>query len=276
MNNSRSVAIAVAPNGGRKTKADHPALPITPAELAATATECLEAGTAMIHVHVRKPDGSHLLDADAYRAATAAIREAVGDQLVIQITSEALGIYTPEEQMRVVRETRPEAVSLALREYLGVGDDGKAFADFLAWLAREKVMPQIILYDAEDARRLDALRGKGALPWDDVPVLYVLGRYTKTQQSAPADLLPFLVPGEPRFGPWMVCAFGRDEAACVSTAALLGGHARVGFENNLLLPDGSTAASNADLVKAVTAIIGAAGRRTMTADELRRLHLAVS
>src|SRR5690606_15930315 len=150
----------------------------------------------------------------------------------------------------------------------------KAFADFLSWLAREKVMPQIILYDVEDARRLDALRRNGALPWENVPVLYVLGRYTKTQQSAPADLLPFLAPEAPRFGPqggnWAVCAFGRDEAACVSTAALLGGHVRVGFENNLLLPDGSMAASNADLVKAVTGIIGAAGRRTMNADELRR------
>jgi uncharacterized protein (DUF849 family) len=106
-----------------------------------------------------------------------------------------------------------------------------------------------------------------------VPVLYVLGRYTKTQQSAPADLLPFLAPGEPRSGPWMVCAFGRDEAACVSTAALLGGHVRVGFENNFLLPGGSTAASNAELVSAVTAILVAAGRRMMTADELRKAWL---
>ncbi|MGN6464907.1 MAG: 3-keto-5-aminohexanoate cleavage protein [Rhizobiaceae bacterium] len=266
---NRSVAIAVAPNGGRRTKADHPALPLTHAELASTAAECLDAGAAMIHVHVRKPDGSHLLDAEAYRVATAAIREAVGDRLVVQITSEALGLYQPEEQMRVVRETRPEAVSLALREYLGDGGGEEVFADFLAWLSREKVMPQIILYDTADAARLEALRHKGALPWENVPVLYVLGRYTKTQQSAPADLLPFLAPDQPRFGPWMVCAFGRDETACVSTAALLGGHARVGFENNLFLPDGSTAASNAELVKAVTAVLDAAGRTAMTAGEMR-------
>jgi uncharacterized protein (DUF849 family) len=271
---ARNIAIAVAPNGGRKTKADHPALPLTPAELAATAAECLEAGAAMIHVHVRDAEGRHLLDAEAYRTTTAAIRDAVGDRLVVQITSEALGVYRPDEQMRVVRETRPEAVSLALREYLGDGAGEKAFADFLSWLAREKVMPQIILYDMEDAARLEALRRKGVLPWENVPVLYVLGRYTKTQQSAPTDLLPFLAPDQPRFGSWMVCAFGRDEAACVSTAALLGGHARIGFENNLLLPDGSTAASNADLVKAVTAIIGGAGRRTMTAEELRHAWTA--
>src|SRR5689334_12670119 len=110
------VAIAVAPNGGRRTKADHPAIPLTPAELARTAAECLDAGAAMIHVHVRRPDGRHLLDADTYRQATSAIRAEVGDRLVIQITTEALGIYNPAEQIAVLKAVRPEAASLALRE----------------------------------------------------------------------------------------------------------------------------------------------------------------
>ena len=86
-------AIAVAPNGGRRGKNDHPALPIGPEELASTAAACLEAGAAMIHAHVRDRDGGHLLDADAYREATKAIRDAVGERLVIQITSEAVGRY---------------------------------------------------------------------------------------------------------------------------------------------------------------------------------------
>src|SRR5215467_5824953 len=101
MPDQNRVAIAVAPNGGRRTKADHPALPITPDELADVAAASLEAGAAMIHVHVRDRDGCHLLDAEAYRAVIAAIRASVGDRLVLQITSEALGIYQPEEQMRV-------------------------------------------------------------------------------------------------------------------------------------------------------------------------------
>src|SRR5687767_12410222 len=109
------VAIAVAPNGGRRSKADHPALPVTAKEIAATASACLEAGASMIHTHIRGRDGSHLLDADAYRSTIAAIRAAVGDRLVVQITSEALGIYKSAEQMAVVRDVRPEAVSLALR-----------------------------------------------------------------------------------------------------------------------------------------------------------------
>jgi uncharacterized protein (DUF849 family) len=51
------VILAVAPNGARKTKADHPALPMTPEEIAMTAAACHEAGAAMIHLHVRDPDG---------------------------------------------------------------------------------------------------------------------------------------------------------------------------------------------------------------------------
>ena len=84
-----------APNGARKTKADHPALPITPKELAATASDCLDAGASMIHLHVRDAQGRHSLDAELYRTAMSAIRRAVGDQLVIQVTSEAAGVYQP-------------------------------------------------------------------------------------------------------------------------------------------------------------------------------------
>jgi uncharacterized protein (DUF849 family) len=263
------VAIAVAPNGGRRTKADHPALPTTPDELAATAAACLEAGASMIHAHVRDREGGHLLNADAYRAAIAAIREAVGDRLVIQITSEALGIYSPAEQMEVVRQVRPEAVSLALRELLPDESHEAGFSEFLSWLYREKCAPQIILYTPEEANKLAELKARGLIPFEDIPVLYVLGRYTAGQKSSPSDLLPFLAPGMPRFRHWSVCAFGQRETACVTAGALLGGHVRVGFENNLFLPDGSLARDNAALVEAAANAIAACGLRRATAEELR-------
>jgi 3-keto-5-aminohexanoate cleavage enzyme len=263
------VAIMVAPNGGRRVKADHPAIPLTPAELGRCAAECLEAGAAMMHVHVRKPDGSHLLDADAYRAALDAIRAETGDRLVVQITSEALGIYTPAEQISVVRAVRPEAASLALREIAPDAAGEPMFLDLLGWMAGERAAPQIILYEPAEAVRLAALRDAGKLPWDDIPVLYVLGRYTPGQKSEPADLLPFLGAGMPRFAHWSVCAFGQREAACVTAGALLGGHIRVGFENNLALPDGSLAMSNAELVDTAAALVRGAGLRLGDAATLR-------
>lgn len=263
------VAIAVAPNGGRRIKADHPAIPLTPRELAHTAAECLEAGAAMIHAHVRKPDGTHLLDAGAYRDAVAAIHGVVGDRMVIQITSEALGIYTPAEQRSVVGEVKPEAVSLALRELVPDDSEEAVFADLLAWMKREGVVPQIILYAPEEAVRLDAMWRRGLVPFDRIPVLYVLGRYSVGQTSTPADLLPFLAPEMPRYAHWSVCAFGRHETACVTAGALLGGHARVGFENNLFRPDGTLADKNADLVSSVAETVRGCGLTVADADDLR-------
>ena len=262
-------AIAVAPNGGRKVKADHPAVPLTPAELAVTAARCFDAGASMIHAHVRDADGLHLLDADAYRDAIAAIRHAVGDDLVIQITSEALGRYNPAQQRAVIRDVRPEAASLALRELVPDSSEESAFADLLGWMQRESVIPQIILYDAADAQRLADFRQRGLVPFDHLPVLFVLGRYTTGQTSQPSDLLPFIDASAPTFEHWSVCAFGAQEVACVTASALLGGHIRVGFENNEWLPDGARAQGNDDLVAAARTALNAVGRRSATADEFR-------
>jgi len=263
------VALAVAPNGGRKTKADHPALPLSADELARTAAECLERGASMIHLHVRDAEGRHCLDPEAYRAAIASICEAVGDRLVLQITSESLGRYSPAEQRAAVLRTNPEAVSLALRELAPEAADEKDFGDFLGKLKQMRVHPQIILYTPAEAERLGAMLKQGLIPFDRLSVLYALGRFALTRTAIPRDLLPFLAPEAPRFHAWSVCAFGRRETACVTAAALLGGHARVGFENNLALPSGERAASNADLVGAAAHGLEAVGLQTQTADGLR-------
>ncbi len=269
------VAIAVAPNGGRRTTADHPAIPLTAAAMASTAAECLDAGASMIHVHVRDADGRHLLDADAYRSVTAAIRAEVGDRLVVQITTESFGVYGPAEQSAVLRAVRPEAASLALRELAPDDRADAAFGALLGWMDHEHVLPQIILYEHSEAVRLRSMIDRGVVPWRDVPVLYVLGRYTLGQTSRPADLLPFLAPDVPRFGNWTVCAFGKAEAACVTAGALLGGHGRVGVENNLLLPDGSVAPSNAALVATVGTSVRKLGLGIYDASAARSAQTAI-
>lgn len=269
MKNPAPVALGVAPNGGRRTHADHPAIPLSPGDLANAAAACLEAGAAMIHLHVRDRDGGHLLDAEAFAAAISAVRGAVGDRMVIQMTTESLGLYAPPEQMAVVKAVRPEAISLALREFAPAPADEPALADFLAWLKRESILPQFILYSPEELVRLDEMRQRGLIPWEDPAALFVLGRYTVGQTSTPADLLPFLAPGMPRPEHWMACAFGQFETACACAAALLGGHARIGFENNLCLPDGTTARDNAALVAATRAAIAACGLRCATGHSLR-------
>lgn len=265
----RPVLLAVAPNGARRRKADHPALPITPDELAITAAACLEAGAAMIHLHVRDAAGAHRLDAALYREAIGVARAAVGDRMIVQITTEAVGRYLPDEQMAVVEAVRPEAVSLALRELCPDASHEKVFAAFLGFLDHERIAAQFILYDAADVARLADLVDRGVVPDAAPPVLYVLGRYAASGRSAPADLLPFLSAAAGRFPDFMVCAFGPDEAACGVAAALLGGDVRVGFENNLYRPDGTIALDNAALVAAVAGPLRSLGRRTATADAVR-------
>jgi len=266
--------LAVAPNGARKTQADHPAVPISPAEIAATAAAARAAGAAMIHLHVRDADLKHSLDVGAYREATAAVREAVGEEMIIQVTSEAVGLFTPEQQMAMVRELRPEAVSLAIRELVPEGGE-EAAREFLAWTVGAGILPQYILYAAEDVARFGRLQAEGVIPPGPAFLLFVLGRYTAGQRSVPNDLLAFLSemeawPEASRL-PWAICAFGPKETACVTAAATLGGHARVGFENNLFLPDGREARDNAELVAASAAAAAAIGRPLADAATARRL-----
>lgn len=262
--------IAVAPNGARRQKADHQALPITPAELAETAVECQDAGASMIHLHVRDDQGGHLLDAQAYRVATAAVRDAVGSDMIIQITTEAVGIYSVDEQIAVVKELKPEAVSLAVRELCPRAEDELRAGRFFSWLQQERISPQYILYSADDVLRFNSLRERGLIPGDNISVLYVLGRYSETGASSAAELLPMLsAAGSDVI--WSVCAFGATEASCMLVAAGLGGHARVGFENNIQLLDGGVAANNGALINQVAEGIGPMGRHIASGFEARSL-----
>jgi len=271
---NQPIAIAVAPNGARKTHVDHPALPITPDELADCARQCVEAGAAMLHLHVRRPDGTHSLEPDHYRPAIAAVQQAVGDALVLQITTEAVGIYTPEQQMASVRALQPEAISAALRELVPDTAHEAEAARFFGELAAARTAIQYILYSADDVVRYRDLRARGVLPETPHWVLFVLGRYSAGQRSDPSDLLPFLQAwadgGEVTANvPWAMCAFGPREAECALTAALLGGHARLGFENNMMLPDGSTAPDNAALITNLRGHLDALHRPLASAAELR-------
>ncbi|MFQ5776142.1 MAG: 3-keto-5-aminohexanoate cleavage protein [Kiloniellaceae bacterium] len=265
--------LAVAPNGARKTKADHPALPMTPPEIARCAAACAEAGAAMIHLHVRDRSGGHTLDAETYRAAIAAVRRETGGRMIIQVTSEAVGLYSPAQQMAMVREVRPEAVSLAVREIVPDAAHEKPAAEFLAWLKAEAILPQFILYSDRDLARFGDLIARAIVPPGPHFVLFVLGRYTRGERSEPADLLPFLAANGAGHV-WAMCAFGPRETACAVAAAALGGHARVGFENNLRLPDGALAPDNAALVAAAAAGAEAIGRPLADAEAARSLLAA--
>lgn len=259
--------LAVAPNGAHKQYHDHPALPITPDELAQTAASCLAAGAGMMHLHVRDDNHQHCLDAQRYATAFTAIREVVGNALFLQATTEAVGIYKPDEQMAMVRELaelqqgKPTfGVSLAVRELLNESVSDEIIADFFTFLRQRAILPQLIMYDVADRKRFQDLLRRGVLPGKAYPCLFVLGRYSDSQQSDPVELLPFFSDLK-GIKNWMGCAFGAREASVAKAAALLGGHMRIGYENNILLADGMVAENNATLILQSATALPALHRR---------------
>lgn len=261
-------AIAVAPNGARRGKADHPRLPMTAEEIARDAGEALAAGAAMIHLHVRDEEGRHSLDHGRYREAIAAVRDAVGDNLVIQATTEAVGRYGPDEQMALVDALQPESVSVALREIMPDEAAESEGAAFLRRTLAAGILLQIIIYDAAEMKRVERLQEQGLLPEGPLALLAVLGRYA--EQGATQGEFDAFMAASIHGHQWMLCAFGPQETQFMRQAAMAGGHARVGFENNLWLPDGSLSPDNASIVAATAASCREAGRPLARAVDLRR------
>ncbi len=255
MEERHKVILAIAPNGSRRGKSDHAAIPLTKDEILREAAAWRDAGASVLHLHVRDEHSQHSLDAGIYKEIFTELRRVVGQDMVLQMTTEAGGIFSQDVQIAAVREVRPEAVSLALSEIAPTDADKGEFANFLAWMIKESIAPQIILYDHDDLNRLVSWAKDGTIDGLKTSVLYVLGRYSEGQKSNPVDLLSFLGTEKLPFRDWMVCAFGPNEPRCAALAALLGGHVRVGFENNFYLPDGGIADSNTALIDATAAIL---------------------
>lgn len=249
--------IMVAPNGARRTKADHPALPMTIAETVTTASACFAAGAGGIHAHVRDEMGQHVLDPCLYKVLVSQLKIAV-PQMQVQITTEAVGNYSPEEQRNLVRNLQPDSVSIALREMIPDGD-AIAAQEFYRWASKVGIALQHILYSADDLNRFLDLAGQGVIQGKAHQMLFVLGRYTAGQESAPEDLEPYLSVLRQRGGAfefdWALCAFGRRETDCLVHAVENGGKARIGFENSLWNQDGSVAKDNAERVADLVAAL---------------------
>lgn len=240
--------VMVAPNGGRLTKADHPALPITIDEIVACALDCRKVGADGIHAHVRDERQQHSLDIGLY----AELLEELGKKapgFYVQVTTEAMGTFTPQQQRRLVQDLKPDAVSVALREITANQDD-TVTRRFFAMCNEAGIGVQHILYDADDVAHLARLVARGDVPRAGLKALIVVGRYTPGQVSAPKDVTSLALSLESALAgvDWSACAFGAQETACLLEAMRQGGKARIGFENNRLNADGSIAANNAERV----------------------------
>ncbi|MFT5520830.1 MAG: 3-keto-5-aminohexanoate cleavage enzyme [Enterobacterales bacterium] len=266
---NKPLVIAVAPNGARYTRKDHPQLPITPAQLAETAVECLAAGATMIHLHVRDPNDRHSLEPKYYRPALEAVKEAVGDEMIIQVTSESAGVYQSEEQRKLLGELMPDCLSVALREIAPLDAPLNEFREFIYNLSANGCLLQYILYDAADYNRYLQLIAQGDIPSAGHSLLFVLGRYTKAPPTV--DIVDEFKDILTTDAPWMVCTFGASSHKILSKAVELGCHARIGFENGFYLPNGNIAKSNAELIEMSRQSFEMTGRKIANITEARIL-----
>jgi uncharacterized protein (DUF849 family) len=266
---TRDVVIMVAPNGARKTKTDHESLPVSIADTAAEAERCFAAGACALHGHVRGDAEEHVLDAGLYRELIAEMSARVPEML-LQVTTEAVGRYTPRQQVDCIRAVKPAMASVILREISWNFEQPDFAHEFFAWCDDERIHIQHILFSAEEFDRFADYRDRGVIPAGHRCVLFVLGRYAVDFQSGPADLEPFLQRDLTGLD-WFTCAFGHREQECVLAAIDAGGHARVGFENNLYLPDGELADDTAQLVASLVAALRDKGLRPASAAAARQL-----
>lgn len=237
--------VLVAPNGARRGTSDHPELPVSTDQIIQTARACFAAGANGLHLHIRDAEGQHSLDAGQYRETMAALSQSVPG-LDLQITTEAAGVFDVAAQFVCLEQVCAEWASISIREIARSPE----LADRVYGLcAAQGTRVQHILYDADDADLLVQWQKTGIVREDQVERILVLGRYTAGQQSTPQDLDRF-----PKgSSPWMVCAFGAHEHACLAYAAGQGGDVRVGFENSLTDESGTLWKDNAASVSALVA-----------------------
>lgn len=251
--NKRGTQIFVAPNGARKMQADHPALPVTIPEIVATAQACFTAGAHGIHAHVRDGSGKHVLDAGLYTELLGELTRQVPD-MQVQITTEAVGQYSPLQQRNLVFAVKPKMVSVAMAEMFA-DDDLAAVSRFYYGAQEQEIEVQHIVYSPEEFLKLSKAIMLGTIPAKQKSVLFVLGRYTDNQQSSKDMLMPYLdaLKGLRLAESWqfMTCAFGQGETDCLLASAKEGGDCRVGFENNFLHADGRVAKDNGARVSAL-------------------------
>ena len=260
--------ITVAPVGGEVMLDQTPYLPITPAQLGETARAVREAGASIVHIHCRNDDGSNTHDVERFRQAYDAVR-AASDLIVQFSTGGAIGM-TPEERAAPLT-LRPEMATLTCGS-VNFGDDifensFPIMRGIAKKIAENGVTPELEIFDLghlSNARRL-AQEGAIRLPAHVDFVLGVPGALDASVENL-VDCLRAL----PEGCTWSAAGIGRMQLTLAAVAVAMGGHVRVGLEDNLYYSKGRLA-RNEELVARVVRIAEELGRPVATPDQARRI-----
>lgn len=281
--------IACAVTGSGDTTRKNPAVPVTPAQIATSSIEAAKAGAAIVHIHVRDPQtGAPSMDLALYAETVQRIRDS-GTDVVINLTTGAGGRYAPgeddprrggpgttlrqpAERIAHVLELKPEICSLDMGT---INMGATAFINTPAHLStmakavqEAGVVPELEVFEAGHIELSRKFLKDGLL----TPRSYFqicLG--VAWAQPATPRALAFMRDQLPRDANWFAFGVGAQQFPIAVQAFLLGGHVRVGFEDNLYLGAGQLAPSNAALVEKAAHLITQLGGSIASAGEARAL-----
>jgi uncharacterized protein (DUF849 family) len=271
----RQIIVTCAITGGGDTVGKHPAIPVTPEQIATSALEAAGAGAAIVHIHVRNPQtGKPSTDLALYREVVERIRSVNGD-VIINLTTGAgarfvpsdenpgiggagSNMLTPAARVRHIQELRPEICSLDIAtmnfgEFAFVNTPAHIRAMALA-IAEAGVLPELEVFDVGHLRLTLHLLETGAIK---PPVFFQICLGIPWGAQATSETMLFMRGMLPKDCVWTGFGIGPQEFPMVAQSILLGGHVRVGLEDNLYIERGVLAPSNAALVEKAVRIVAA-------------------
>jgi 3-keto-5-aminohexanoate cleavage enzyme len=258
--------------GSRISKAQTPHIPITPDEIVRSGVEAWRAGAAVVHVHVRDPEtGVGTQDVSVFESVVSGLRSET-DAILCLTTSGIPGRNLPIEERIAPLSLQPELASFdagSVNTEAGVFLNPPEFLEALAARALELcVKPELECFDA--GMVVTCLRyAEAGLLRRPLHFQFVLG--TRYGMPAAAESLLFLTGLIPADATWSVIGIGKAQLPMAVLAIAMGGHARVGLEDNIYYSRGVLAQSNAQLVERVARLAGELGREIATAAEARAM-----
>ena len=182
--------LMVAPNGARPMKKDHPKVPVTIPETVDTAKSCFAAGAGGIHFHMRDENGKHILDSGLCKEALNELQKQV-PKMHLQVTTEAVGRYSPDVMRKLAYEVVPPGISIGIREMIPsrmpTSDDIKLYQN----LTEAGTKIQHICYSPEDVDLLSDLLDRSKISKNGTWCMFVIGHYSG-KVSKPEYIPPFL------------------------------------------------------------------------------------
>lgn len=268
----------------------NPAQPVTPRQIAESGLAAAEAGAAILHVHVRDPKtGQFSGDLTLYEEAVGLIREGNPDVILNLTTGLGSGFYPKDPMLPVeagpethiwavekriehVLKLRPEICTLDLvtaQVFGGIVISTEQVLTRMATLIREAgVKPEIELFDAGDAVLAKHLIKQGAL---DGPGMYSFVMGLNFTMPADPETMTYIRNLLPAGAQWQGFGIGRNQFAMAMQSALLGGHVRVGMEDNAFISRGVFAKSNAEQVTKVRRMVEDLGAGIATPVQARAM-----